>query len=832
VREGHEGESAESASALGNLTVLEIGDEAGLYCGKLFADMGADVIRVEGRGGDRFRRVGPFLGKEPHPDRGVLHVYSNTNKRSIEANLEEPADRELFLDLIDRADLVIETLPPGRLAELKLDYDSLARRNPSLVVTSITGFGQSGPWRDFRSSDIVANALGGAMFVTGETDDPPVLLAGSQALVAAGALAASSSMIALRHAGRTGRGQQVDISLEEVVASVSHITGVGRWIEDGVIPRRSGSALTASCPSGAYPCRDGSIYLMVNRPLHWKALAQWIHEETGNEEILQTEFEGPSSARLPYKELIALFVEELTSRHTVAEIFEEGQRRHIAVTRISDVDALIADPQIAARGFFEDVDPAAESGMLMPGAPFRHSLTPWKLRRRAPRVGEHEGEIRSELTDRARKKGRASRAHPFSSAQAEPNSKDVPGALAGLRVVEFGAGMAGPWIGRLMAYCGAEVIKIESLGFPDVTRLYVPPRHPELGIQTQMSPWFTDWNAGKSFVALDLEKPEAIDLCKQLVARADVVVENYSAETLSKLGLGADVLREANPDLIHLRSTGFGSTGPYRNFVSWGPNIEAHSGLASLSGFPDRPCTFSQYAYPDSLSALHGLFALLCAIAYRERTGAGQSIDLAQIEAMICGIGERVLAEQIEESGPGRLGNRSFDAAPQGCYRCAGEDRWIAISVPDDETFEGLCHVLDLPNLAKDPRFSTLSARRRHADSLDSLIEEWACSRDEYEAMATLQTGGVPAGVVQTTEDQMERDPQLAARGYLERIPHRIKGEVIANGLALGLTSTPGKTLHAGEAIGEDNERVFRELLGISRDEFGRLVESGVIETG
>jgi crotonobetainyl-CoA:carnitine CoA-transferase CaiB-like acyl-CoA transferase len=812
--------------ALESLRVIEIGDETGVYCGKLLADMGADVIRAERRGGDALRWIGPFVGGKPDAECGVLHLFANTNKRSIELDPEDVDDHERLHELMAGADLVVESLTPGRLDALGLGYESLAMRNPALVFTSITGFGQTGPWRDYRWTNIVADALGGSMYVNGEPDDPPVALAGCQALASGGVLAACSSLIALHHAARTGEGQHVDISLEEAVASVSHITGVGRWLDDGVIPRRSGSALTASCPSGAFPCRDGLIYLMVNRPGHWAALARWINEETGNEEVLQSEFEGPSSSRIPYRELLDLFIGELTSRYTVREVHEEAQRRHIAMTPVSDVEGLICDPQLISRGFFVELAGRDGKTIQMPGAPFRHSRTPWRLRRPAPRVGEHAAEVEAEGA-RAPRTPRPAR---------ERDARDAgkraigPGALADLRVVEFGAGMAGPWIGRTMAWCGAEVVKVESQSFPDVTRLFVSPRAPERGIQTRISPWFTDWNAGKRFVSLDLEKPESVELVKRLVARADVLVENYSAGTLSKLGLGSEAMREANPRIIHLRSTGFGTDGPYRDHVSWGPNIEAHSGLAWLSGFPERPCTLSQYAYPDAMGALHGIFAILAALEHRDRTGEGQSIDLSQLEVMINGLGERVMAEQVEGGPFGRMGNRSFHEAPQGCYACAGEDRWLALSVPDDEAFAGLCALLEQSELVADPRFATLEARRENADELDAIIGEWTGRQKEYDAMALLQSAGVAAGVVQTTEDQLRRDPQLEARGYLERIHHLVKGEVIANGIALGLTGTPGKTPRAGEALGQDNDYVFGELLGIDAAERERLVAAGVIE--
>jgi crotonobetainyl-CoA:carnitine CoA-transferase CaiB-like acyl-CoA transferase len=231
------------------------------------------------------------------------------------------------------------------------------------------------------------------MYVTGDAEDPPVNMAGGQNHLMASTCAASSSLIALMHAGRTGRGQHIDISIQETTLAISHICGVGRWLEDGLIPRREGTGLTASTPSGAYPCRDGQIYLMVNRPAHWKALAQWIHQETGNEEVLLPLFEGPSSKRQEYRELIDLFVSNMTKKHSVDEIFHEGQRRHIAFTPLNTTERVIQDDHLAAREYFVEIDHPESGRLRYPGAPYRHARTPWAIRRPAPRVGEHNEEV-------------------------------------------------------------------------------------------------------------------------------------------------------------------------------------------------------------------------------------------------------------------------------------------------------------------------------------------------------------------------------------------------------------------------------------------------------
>ena len=220
------------------------------------------------------------------------------------------------------------------------------------------------------------------------------------------------------------------------------------------------------------------------------------------------------------------------------------------------------DRHLAARDYFVEIDHPEAGRLRLPGPPYRLSETPWRLSRPAPRVGEH-GQANADWRPRE---------NPPPSGSLDRDCT-TPDALAGLRIVEFGAGMAVPWIGRFLAWCGAEVIKVESRNYPDVTRLYIPPKTPELGIQSQLSPWFTDWNAGKRFVSLDLRKPEAIGLCERLIARSDAVIQNYSTGVLAKLGLDLEALQRSDPQLIVLGSTGYGDRGPDRHYVTWGPNI-------------------------------------------------------------------------------------------------------------------------------------------------------------------------------------------------------------------------------------------------------------------
>jgi benzylsuccinate CoA-transferase BbsE subunit len=379
--------------ALAGRRVLELADETGVYCGKLLADMGADVLKIEPPGGDATRMQPPFWRNQPGPDRSLFFLYMNTSKRGLTLDLTQPEGQALFRRLAATADLVVETFPPGRLDRLGVEQGSLRAANPRLVVTSITGFGQTGPYRDWRSSDLVASALGGAMYVTGAAEDPPVRLAGYQASVTASTCAAASSVIALFHASRTGAGQHVDISLEEATVAATHICGIGKWLDDGIVARRAGTSLFNSTPSGTYRCRDGLVYLMVNRPLHWQALARWVHEVTGNDGVLDPLFEGPSSRRQPYRDILDGWIGELTARFTVDEVYREGQRRHLAITPVNTAAAVAGDPHLAAREYFVALEHSVAGELRYPGAPYRLSETPWRLCRPAPAVGEHNTEI-------------------------------------------------------------------------------------------------------------------------------------------------------------------------------------------------------------------------------------------------------------------------------------------------------------------------------------------------------------------------------------------------------------------------------------------------------
>ncbi len=812
------------SAALQGMRVLELGDERGEYAGKLLADLGAEVCKVEPPEGERSRRI----SSTGSPKSAGQHWfrYANTSKRSLILDLATDAGKREFHGLAEGVDLILETRGPGYLEGLGLGFPELRASNPALVLARISGFGQGGPRAGWRSSDLVASALSGAAYTTGWPEEPPMSLAGFPAYIMGGTAAAAGALVAVRAARQSGRGECVDISLQEVMASVSHVVGVGRYLEDGVISCREGSGLTASVPSGVWETMDGAIYLTVNRPAHWAALARWVAETTGNEAILEPVFEGPSSNRQEYRDVIDAWLADHFSHRTVEESYRVGQQRHIAISPLQNAEQLLADPHLQDREFFVRPTPTSS---LYPGPPYRHAATPWRIANLAPALGEGGAALQKHWAAPASTAGLAD--SPSGTRQAGRSGEDsLPaGALAGLRVLEFTAGMAGPWAGRLMAYHGAEVVKIESRSAADVTRLYVSPKNPEAGISEVRSPWFTDWNAGKSFVGLDLKTPEGRSIALQLAARADVVIENFVPGAMQRLDLDFATLARRNPGLVYLATSGFGQSGPSSSYVSWGPNIEAVSGLAALSGLSDHDATITQYAYSDPVAALHGLVAVMAALAHRDRTGEGQFIDLAQVETCAATIGDLLLAA-LEGEPPSPQGNRRAVGAPYGMYPCEGEDRWVAITIETDSQWEAFCRLIQRREWLMDERFRDITSRRTHAELLDRLVADWTQSMTAEAVMEQLQNAGIPAGVAQHVEDLVRRDPQLAARDFFEEIAHCDGGRVRASRPGFRLQETGGRTTDTGRAIGADNERVLAQWLGFSADDIDHHRRAGILE--
>jgi crotonobetainyl-CoA:carnitine CoA-transferase CaiB-like acyl-CoA transferase len=382
---------------LGIYRVLDLADEKGVYCGKLLADYGADVIKIEPPQGDIIRARGPFLHDEVHPEKSLYWLHFNTDKRSITLNLEHEQGRNILKRLIKTADVLIETFPPGYMKSLGLDYEALKEINPGLVMCSIAPFGQSGPHRDWKSSDLVNSAISGMMHFIGEPDGPPVPYGAEQSYHSASLYAFTGILFALYHRDLTsGSGQYIDMSLQEAYASLFN-AGVGgvvqAWVLVGEEGVRSGNRPGRAFPYGGFPAKDGWALICCVDPGQWDALAQWIAEETGDEEILDDMYKGRMWDRGPYLDILTRIVDDFTSRFTMEELMVNGQKRGVPIYAVTTAKELMDCPQLAHFNFFSEVDHPLVGRLKYPGVPALTHDVPGRIRTPAPLLGQDNEEI-------------------------------------------------------------------------------------------------------------------------------------------------------------------------------------------------------------------------------------------------------------------------------------------------------------------------------------------------------------------------------------------------------------------------------------------------------
>lgn len=409
--------------------------------------------------------------------------------------------------------------------------------------------------------------------------------------------------------------------------------------------------------------------------------------------------------------------------------------------------------------------------------------------------------------------------------------------LDGLRVLDFGWVAVGPVIGSLLAEMGAEVIKIESSRRLDYCRLLPPtpsvrreqPDRAPVAADLDMVSMFHNYNRGKLGITVDLRHPGAPALLRRLVARSDVVLENFSPGVLRRIGLHYEALREVRPDLVMISCSAAGQDGPWSELKTFAPSLSSLAGLEVLIGYPgERVLGALAYGYADPSNAHHGALAVLAALWHRQRTGQGQYIDMSQLEATVGLTVEPLMDWFMNGRVWGRQGNDHLSMAPHGHYPCRGDDAWVSIAVEDDRAWTRLVAALGDVPWAREPRFATLAGRRAHLAELDARLAEWTRERTGWEATEILQRAGVAAFPVYGLDEQAA-DPHFQARGLMARPEHPRIGpmQVYAHPIKLG--ATPGGVTATAPMLGEHNDHVFRELLGLSAVEIERLRAEGVI---
>ena len=398
-------------------------------------------------------------------------------------------------------------------------------------------------------------------------------------------------------------------------------------------------------------------------------------------------------------------------------------------------------------------------------------------------------------------------------------------ALEGIRVVDFTWIWAGPYCTKQLADMGAEVIKIETATRADEVRRGPPHKDDVPGLNRNAT--FNFFNRNKLSYTINLKAPGGLELVKEIIATSDVVVNNFTPRVLPSLGLDFASLKTVRPDIILVSLTGFGSSGPYSDYVSYAEHSSNYAGLTSISGMPERPMG-DMSALSDHTVGLMGAFALLSALHHRARTGEGQTIDLSQVEAMISCIPQGVMEYSLNQRIPDRKGNRDEIMAPHGVYRCRGEDQWVSIAVATDEEWEAMAKAMGHPEWSQDKRFSDALQRWSNQDILDERIQGWTERYTHYEVMHTLQAVGVAAAATLTTAELME-DPHLKARDFFVETDHPEVGAHKLTGPSWKMSDTPGRIKRSGPLLGQDNEYVFCQLLGRSSEELKDLTQRGVL---
>jgi crotonobetainyl-CoA:carnitine CoA-transferase CaiB-like acyl-CoA transferase len=790
---------------LKDIRVLDLADETGSFCSRLLADLGASVIKVEKPGGDRSRKIGPFLADRPGPENSLFFAYHNANKLGITLDINQKADRETFLGLVKDADILVETFQPGYLETIGLGFETLRTISPGFIHLAITGFGQKGPGKNHRSCDLVASASGGQMYIMGGLAGRPQAPFGEQSYYSASLFGAVQVLLALSGRDQTGKGTYIDLSLQEAVASTLDYVMV-RWFYEKTVTKRQGN-LYGNSFFCIMPTKDGHIQLTLLQ--QWETLVELMAAEGMAQDLTDAQWQD-EAYRIDHVSHIIEVVEKWTGGHTKEELFTLGQAMRFPWAPLCSLKDVLKSPQLQARKFFKPLDcPGGNMKMPCPGLPCKFSFFPQAPTQPAPLLGEHNKALSNSPLWPQRATPRRSLTSRIESEIDTP----IPGVLTGIRVLDFTWMLAGPYATRILADSGAEVIKIQS-------------KKTAKGAELNTTGYFNTWNRNKCSITLDLSHPETRDIILNLTAASDIVVENFSPRVMPNWGLSYDALKEVKPNIIMASISAMGQTGPWRDYTGYGPTFHALSGLTSMTSSGQTSPIGLGHAYADTIIGLYAALALLTALKHRDTTGEGQHIDIAGYEAICTLLGPALLHTGINKNPI--LSDDDEPAAPYGCYRCAGDDRWCVIAIFDENDWHTFCRLLGNPDWTREKEFSTSSQRRKNRAALDCHIEAWTCMRDPKTIVDLLQNHSITAGIIENAED-LAKDPCLLSRHFFTELIHPVLGKTISDRSALTFSKDATDKWKTAPLPGEDNQYVFMELLGFTEEKFLSSVERGII---
>ena len=801
--------------------VLDLTDVRGQIAGMLLGDLGADVIRVEPPEGSEARRAGPFLEDAPEPERSLSFAAYNRNKRSIALALPEADALARFRILVEGADFLIDSGPDGWLDRAGIEAGTLLAWNPTLIHVRITPFGSDGPNAALPAADLTIAALGGPVSLQGDPDREPVRLSVPQAWRHAGAEAAVAALIGHARMRTSGRGVTIDVSAQSAL-SWTMLNGALAHAIQGHDFERAGSTLQLGGMSMelVHPCGDGHV-VMMPRGEALLRLRDWLLEDgVVDEDWLAQEDWSTWDARrtrgepidVPPATVLETFRRWL-AKHDKTTLLMRGLALGVTIAPVQTLDDLLSFPQLVARDYFVETPLPDGSRASAPGAFAKCSGGPLARRRIAPRLDEHGDEIDAELA-----------AGPRARITVDEAPRALP--LEGLKVADFSWVGVGPISGKYLADHGADVIRIESQGRADVLRAAGPFIDGKPG--WNRSQFFGDFNTSKRSLELDLKHPRAREVTDRLLDWADVVLEAFTPGAVDRIGIGYEHARARNPGIVMVSTCLMGQTGPICQMAGYGYHAAAVAGFYEVTGYADRAPSGPWNAYTDTIAPRFLTTTLLAALDHRRRTGEGQHIDLAQMEASLHFLAPELLARQATGESFSRDANRSRGAAPQGCYPCAGDDEWCAVAIESDEQWRALAAAIGREDWAEDPGLAHASGRIEAQPALDEGLAAWTRSRPGDEIVRRLGEAGVPAGRVQRSRDLLE-DPQLRHRGFHRWFEHAEMGRVPYSGHQFRISGYEHGPRGPAPLLGEHSFEVLTETLGFDPEAVAGLMGDGAV---
>ncbi|UWU83061.1 CoA transferase [Bradyrhizobium yuanmingense] len=800
-----------SREVLSQVRVVEIGSSAATsYCARLFADFGAEVWKVEPPSGDPLRSSAPLTPG----GQSAWFAFLNFNKSSIVINPVDPEAVKRITLLIEDCDILVDGGDIDGASCPPIDIAAIRQRQPALIYLDVSWFGQEGPYAEFSASDLIVRALAGLIKLVGPAEGPPLHAPDFQVGILAGLwgfIAAASAVIARM---QTGAGRSYTVSSFEACISLSEYQLFEAYQRGDVMRRIGVNRFWPNFPAGIYETKMGWLGVTTITPAQWRAFCDML----GLPQLRDDPALVLGADRLNHVEEIERLVIPRLRKWTAQQWFAEGLKRKIPIVPVPDISALLQDQEKIERGAIVPILVGQERA-LTAGSMQRLTLTPPRRGGKVPSPGERQSS--SSTNTRPKLTNGASTFRGSGSPAEQP--------LFGTRVIDFSMGWAGPLCTRTLADLGADVIKIEAIQYPDWWRGV--DRRPDY-VNRQMHEKtlrFCMMNRNKRGITLDLTRPDGLALAERLIESADVVVDNYSVDVLPRLGLGYEVLRRLNPRLVVMSMSAFGKNSVFRDCRAYGSTLEQASGLPSVVGTAGGPPVMSHVAFGDAIGGLNGCAALLVALIHARETGEGQFVDLAQVECMMPLAAPWIIIQSLCGTSR-RYGNRHPQFVPHGCFRCAGDDSWIAITATDAGMWQRLASVIGRPDWAADPSLKLADRRRAMEETIESAIEAWTCTLDADHAMFLLQAARIAAGVVRLPVDLL-KDPQLRSRSFFQHVERAFIGGHPQPSIPIREGARPYSIRRAAPTLGEHNREIVAGLLGLCDAEISKLEGKGIIGT-